>query len=169
LLGVAPDEADAEVIAEAALRQTSHVRSYQTGPHGERCTALLNEIAQARATLLNPGRRKEYDRRLAEARPAEPDAAPAPAPAPVGDVELVPLTERAAPDLGRWAHAARRTGASAAPLALAYLALLVLGGFLAFRLTGAGQPPRDRPAASAQPTKGKAAAARPSSAKGGGE
>ena len=33
LLGIAVDETDAEVIAEAALRQTSHVRTYQAGPH----------------------------------------------------------------------------------------------------------------------------------------
>jgi hypothetical protein len=61
LLGIAPDEADTEVIEEAALRQTSHVRLYQTGPHASECTALLNEIGQARATLLNPDKRRHYD------------------------------------------------------------------------------------------------------------
>ena len=44
LLGVAPDEADTEVIEEAALRQTSHVRLYQTGPYAQQCTAILNEL-----------------------------------------------------------------------------------------------------------------------------
>src|SRR5262249_22173410 len=76
LLGIAADEADAEVIKEAALRQTAHVRVYQTGPHAELCTRLLNEIAQARAVLLNPKLRTEYDARLAEPPPAKPQARP---------------------------------------------------------------------------------------------
>src|SRR5205085_3607342 len=61
LLGIAPTEADAEVIKEAALQRTSHVRVYQTGPYAEICTRLLNEIARARAILLDPLSRKEYD------------------------------------------------------------------------------------------------------------
>jgi hypothetical protein len=68
LLGIAPDEADTEVIEEAALRQTSHVRLYQTGPQASECTAILNEIGQARATLLNPEKRRQYDASLAETR-----------------------------------------------------------------------------------------------------
>ncbi len=67
LLGVCPSEADAEVIEEMALRQTAHVRTYQTGPHAADCTRLLNEIARARAVLLNPARRRAYDARLAVA------------------------------------------------------------------------------------------------------
>ncbi len=65
LLGIAPDETDTEVIEEAALRQTSHVRLYQTGPQASECTAILNELGQARATLLNPEKRKQYDANLA--------------------------------------------------------------------------------------------------------
>src|SRR5262249_25700086 len=64
LLGIAGDETDREVIEEAAIRQTTHLRTYQTGPHAKECTALLSEVAQARATLLNPGKRQEYDARL---------------------------------------------------------------------------------------------------------
>jgi WD40 repeat protein/outer membrane biosynthesis protein TonB len=67
LLGVDPDEEDADVIKEAAIRQTTHVRAYQVGPHATECTQLLNEIAQARQTLLNPAKRKEYDAKLAGA------------------------------------------------------------------------------------------------------
>jgi hypothetical protein len=67
LLGIAADEADAEVIKEAALRQTAHVRVFQTGPHSEVCTCLLNEIAQARAVLLNAELREAYDARLQSA------------------------------------------------------------------------------------------------------
>jgi hypothetical protein len=64
LLGIEPHETDSERIKEAALRQTSRLRALQLGPHAELCTRLLNEIAQARATLANPKSREEYDQRL---------------------------------------------------------------------------------------------------------
>jgi WD40 repeat protein len=73
LLGISPDEQDREVIEEAAIRQTAHVRTYQLGPHAADCTRILNEIAQARTTLLNPAKRKDYDTRLA-AQPTRPKA-----------------------------------------------------------------------------------------------
>src|SRR5271154_1964127 len=78
LLGIGADEQDVEVIKEAALRQTSHVRVYQAGPHAELCTRLLNEIAQARAVLLNPKLRHEYDARLTEATAAPETPEPVP-------------------------------------------------------------------------------------------
>ncbi len=68
LLGIAPDETDPEVITEAALRQAAHVRNYQSGPYAQQCTDLLNEIVQAKSILLNAGRRKEYDARLAQGK-----------------------------------------------------------------------------------------------------
>ncbi len=71
LLGIAPDETDKEVIEEAAIRQTTHLRAYQIGPHAQVCTRLLNEVAQARTTLLNPAKRKEYDGLLAQKRAAQ--------------------------------------------------------------------------------------------------
>ncbi len=61
LLGVSPDEDDPEVIEEAAFRQTAHVRTYQNGPWAAECARLLNEIALARITLLDPARRQAYD------------------------------------------------------------------------------------------------------------
>ncbi len=69
LLGIAPDEKDVEVIKEAAIRQTTHIRAYQVGPHAAECTRILNEIAQARQTLLNAAKRKEYDQKLAQEAP----------------------------------------------------------------------------------------------------
>jgi len=68
LLGVAEAEQDAEVIEEAAIRQATHVRSYQLGPHAADCARILKEIASARLTLLNPTKRKEYNKRLASGR-----------------------------------------------------------------------------------------------------
>src|SRR5438034_7580510 len=65
LLGIAPNETDAEVIDEAAVRQTTHIRAYQIGPHAAECTRILNEIAQAKLTLVHPVKRKAYDEQLA--------------------------------------------------------------------------------------------------------
>ncbi len=77
LLGIAAAEKDVEVIEEAAIRQTTHVRAYQIGAHAAECTRILNEIAQARQVLLNPAKRKEYDQSLA--RQLKPDRQPKPA------------------------------------------------------------------------------------------
>jgi Leucine-rich repeat (LRR) protein len=75
MLGLAVGESDLEVIEDAAIRQSSHVRSYQIGPHASSCTRLLNEISLARQVLVNPQKKKEYDQSL-----APPAASPAPPP-----------------------------------------------------------------------------------------
>src|SRR6266516_35989 len=67
LLGVSPTEQDPEVIEEAAIRQTTHIRAYQIGQHSAECTQLQKEIAKARLTLVNPAKRKAYDEQLAQA------------------------------------------------------------------------------------------------------
>jgi hypothetical protein len=89
LLGIDPGETDPEVIEEMAIRQTAHVRTYQTGPHAEECRRLLGEIAQAAGALLDPARRRAYDQRLGRQRgtprtAAVPTAAPATTPVAVG-------------------------------------------------------------------------------------
>lgn len=84
LLGLAPGETDAEVIEEAVIRQTAHLRAYQIGPHAADCTRILNEIAKARTTLLDPAKRRQYDQQIAPkksstevtALPAAPKASP---------------------------------------------------------------------------------------------
>jgi hypothetical protein len=60
VLDISPDEQDARVIEEAALRCSTYVRAYQLTREAE-CTLRLNEIAQALNTLLDPARRREYD------------------------------------------------------------------------------------------------------------
>ena len=71
ILGISPGETDTEVIDEAAIRQTGHVRTYQIGPHAQDCTRILGEISQARTTLLNPAKRKAYDAQLARSAPKQ--------------------------------------------------------------------------------------------------
>lgn len=104
LLGLTNGESDPEVIEEAAIRQSTHLRSYQMGVHAEICTKLLNQIGRAKQILLNAEKRAEYDRRLTALAPAAsppltapPLAAPPAAtlpptmPAPVATPYLVPL------------------------------------------------------------------------------
>ena len=69
VLDVSPDEQDPEVIEEAALGCSAHVRAYQLTCESE-CALRLNEIAPALITLLDPNRRREYDRSLG--KPSRP-------------------------------------------------------------------------------------------------
>jgi hypothetical protein len=75
LLGVPVGEADLEVIEEAAVRQSAHVRTYQLGAHAADCARILNEIALAKTVLLNPQKKRDYDAKLmVPARPAAAEA-----------------------------------------------------------------------------------------------
>jgi hypothetical protein len=93
LLGVSARERDPGVIEEAAVRLASHVRAYQLTRAPE-CCRLLDAIAQALITLLDPVQRAEYDRALDNRpAPARPNARPARRSAAVPlDLVLVPHT-----------------------------------------------------------------------------
>jgi hypothetical protein len=142
LLGIAPDEDDPEVIAEAALRQTSHVRTYQTGPHARECVELLNEIGRARTTLLDPARRKVYDASLGQGQAAEKSC---PVPVSATEEAAAPITAPGSPGLAPRRPVGKPFWRD--PAAWGYLLLLLLGGALAFWLgsvnpiTGPGNPP----------------------------
>src|SRR5437879_471158 len=118
LLGIASDEADPEVIREAALRQVNHIRTYQTGPHAQVCQALLNEIGQARVTLLNPEKRKDYDARLGIGTGEDEDRE----------------TEGPQDNIDRPSVPPSFSLSGLKVPVLLYLFLVVLGGFLAFWL-----------------------------------
>lgn len=76
LLGVRAFEADLGVIRTAADRQMAHLRTYQLGECSDLSQRLLNEVAAARARLLDPTKKAEYDRRLSRqlevAKPTPP-------------------------------------------------------------------------------------------------
>jgi hypothetical protein len=78
LLAISEGEEDREVIEAATVRQSAYVRNFQKGPNAEEATKLLAEISEARATLTDPARRKEYDGRLAAQRPQPKPVAAAP-------------------------------------------------------------------------------------------
>jgi len=72
LLALARFEDDVDVIRDAAEQRIRHVRSYQLGPHRKLSQKILNELAAAKACLLDARERAAYDERLrAEQCPAE--------------------------------------------------------------------------------------------------
>lgn len=64
LLGLALFEDDPDVIENAANRQMTHIRSFQTGQYASYSQDLLNEIAQAKICLLQPNSKASYDLQL---------------------------------------------------------------------------------------------------------
>lgn len=66
LLGLSLFESNPEVIRIAADRQTTHLRMFQLGERAELSQKLLNEVATARITLLNPEKKAIHDRQLAD-------------------------------------------------------------------------------------------------------
>jgi hypothetical protein len=161
LLGVSPSEADPEVIEEMALRQTAHVRTYQTGPHAAACTRLLNEIARARTVLLNPARRSSYDARLAAARVSqrEPAAAVAVA-APVAVCEAPAASEfEGLTELGRPRLRRRKRSPPFVPVTAVLVLALTTVGLAVWGSAAPRTPPT--PAPTPAPDTRKAAEARP--------
>ncbi len=74
LLGIVQFEADTDVIANAANRQMVHLRQLQQGQYAAVAQQILKEVAAAKATLLNPEAKTQYDQSLipAEEEQAEP-------------------------------------------------------------------------------------------------
>ncbi|MBR0192753.1 MAG: hypothetical protein IJQ31_11895 [Thermoguttaceae bacterium] len=70
LLSLRCFESNSKVIANAADRQMAFVRTFQTGPYAEESQRILNELSQARVTLLNPKKKKEYDAQLRQEQSA---------------------------------------------------------------------------------------------------
>jgi WD40 repeat protein len=163
LLGITPDETDNEVIEDAALRQTSHVRLYQTGPYASECTALLNELGQARATLLNPDKRRQYDATLpapkGQDKSAQGNALGAAGNA-LGPAGTAPAEEPPAD-----VHSSRRfSRGDPLPLALGFILLLLVGAGLAFGMgfSRSTAPPEPEQTSPEKPTDPAATAPSPS-------
>ncbi len=81
LLGVDVFESDPDVIQSATDRQMTHVRSFQTGQHGQLTQQVLNELSTAKLCLLDLGKKAEYDERLQAKLAADRPAAALPEPA----------------------------------------------------------------------------------------
>ncbi len=66
LLGVRMFEHDPDVIEACGDQRMVHLRTFQTGKHSAESQRLLNEVAKAKITLLNPQKKVEYDKLLRE-------------------------------------------------------------------------------------------------------
>ncbi|MCA8991445.1 MAG: hypothetical protein KDA88_05680 [Planctomycetaceae bacterium] len=64
LLGVDPFETDVDVIEAAANQRLAYLQDLATGDQVAESQKLLNEISQARRTLLNPEKKFLYDMEL---------------------------------------------------------------------------------------------------------
>jgi hypothetical protein len=82
LLGLSLFETNSDAIDNAADRQMAHLRTFQAGPEGAHSQRLLNEIAAARLTLLDPSRRWAYDDALRTQLAATPMVVEVPFTAP---------------------------------------------------------------------------------------
>ncbi len=66
LLGLDLFEQDADVIGTAADARMVHLKTFASGKHSEVSQRILNEVAAAQLCLLDPGRKKSYDKELRE-------------------------------------------------------------------------------------------------------
>jgi len=66
LLGIARTETNPDVIDNAANRQMSYLRTFQSGPYVGLAQRILNEVSAAKICLLNADRRTAYDAQLGE-------------------------------------------------------------------------------------------------------
>lgn len=64
LLGISQFETNVNVISNAADQRMFFIRMFQNGPHSIETQRILNVLAQARITLLNPQSKAEYDNQL---------------------------------------------------------------------------------------------------------
>ncbi len=78
LLGLAPFESDPKRIERAAAERMAAVRKHATGSHAASAQAMLKQLTEARAQLLDPARKQRYDSELAaRARSAGTSSKPA--------------------------------------------------------------------------------------------
>ncbi len=127
LLGLELFEDDPEVIHDAAERQMAHVRTYQLGPQVELSQQILNELASAKACLIDSERKAAYDASLraslqpsatVAARPpalqasAPPRRIAAPPPPPAPPLSSPPPPPRYAPGPPVSTSAAREAASS---------------------------------------------------------
>ena len=95
LLGLELYESDKDVISMSADRQMTHIRTFQSGPNGQRSQEILNELARARRCLLVGEKKAAYDQQLRATLAASSGAYGAGAPA--ASAQAVPPAAATAP------------------------------------------------------------------------
>ncbi|MEE3369668.1 MAG: hypothetical protein VX346_10030 [Planctomycetota bacterium] len=140
LLGIARFETDPEVIENAANRQMSYLRTFQSGDHVGLAQRLLNEVSAAKICLLHPDRRNAYDSQL-QASPVTTSEAATSATLPHDDppanqstpaTQINSVSSPEAPPLPqvRTALPPRTRRSSPWPLLLAMMLIVILLGAL---------------------------------------
>ena len=89
LLGIRPEEMDAEVISNAADRMMRQLRKYQTGARAKLSQHMLREIVQAKNCLLDPNKRTAYDLHLKQSRGRSRDGSHQAPPRPSPNREVI--------------------------------------------------------------------------------
>ena len=146
LLGIKLFETDPDVIENAADQRMGHLRSFQAGKNGALSQQLLNEIAAAKVSLLDPALRAAYDAQLGlklaaaaslkRALPLPEPAAPRAQPAAQG---------AAGSGLSTWMVATIGAAAGCAVVLVAVMVISGLGGAEA----EVAKAPKQAPAATA--------------------
>jgi hypothetical protein len=106
LLGLNPGEDDPEVIRQANLMRSAHVRNFQKGEHGDAATRILEELANAGRVLLDPTLRAAY---YSTIKASEPVAKVVHMPIPLAAVTPVAVASRIGVVEERPVAAERRT------------------------------------------------------------
>ena len=160
LLGVAQLESDADVITGASDQRMQFLLTMQTGEHSKLVDKLLNEIANAKACLLNKEKKAAYDKRL-RAKTAVEEKRPESTAKPLFKADAKTTTRRrgkqsAPPSAG---EDARETEPSRRLIPIIALAVVVLavGGAITFYLIGEANKQEEQRLA--QVAEGKAAQA----------
>lgn len=108
LLGIELFESEVEVIRDAAEQRMAHVRTYQLGPNSELSQKILNELAAAKACLLDAAGKAAYDASLRATLAGSPPGMTGSSP-PARDLsDLLADAEKEAPSLPEPAGLARR-------------------------------------------------------------
>jgi hypothetical protein len=116
LLGIQQFESDPEVIRDAAEQRIAHVRTYQLGQFLALSQTILNELATAKACLLNPQAKATYDGQLSKAA------------APGGEVEERKETASSPPLIPQASLASASSEPPAAPTRPRWLLPTAIGG-----------------------------------------
>lgn len=101
ILGLGLYESDRDVISNAADRQMAHVRTFQSGPHGEASQKILNEIAAARVCLLKKESKAAYDQALKKQLAPRETSTPSPAGTLSTSAAAPVANQPGQPDLGQ--------------------------------------------------------------------
>ena len=131
LLGITEFEQDKEIINSASLRQTKHLRTMQAGEHADLVAQLLNEVSQARITLLDPEKKSVYDTQLRNERtPKQAESAPAAIPLVQSAAAVVNLPHPSPRASGNVRTTRKRTVAKPAWKRPEVMGVTIAGGLL---------------------------------------